>query len=138
MRNLFHKFWRFLSKAWGLLGLIAFFAATHFLGKDFNEKLQQEHRYTIGVVYGTHWTTKAGKFADATFRANGQEYSVSADADALAGEPLVGRRFVVEYHPPDAQHYNVLYLNAPVPDSLEAPVEGWDRPPFAVPAEVLE
>jgi hypothetical protein len=95
-------------------------------------KLRKYHRYTIATVYKTHWSAKSGKFADSRYTVQGREYLVSADADKLAGQELVGRRFLVEYHPPDPS-IDVLRLDAPVPDSLkQAPADGWAQPPFYV------
>ena len=131
------KIWHAVRGWWGGIFLVAFFTYTHFAGKDFNKKLRQEHRYTVGEVYGTHWTPKAGKFADARFWVEGKKYLVSADADALAGQELVGKRFLVEYHPPDPLHYNIMYLDSPAPDSIVAPGKAWATPPFHVTQEVL-
>ncbi len=95
-------------------------------------KLRQHHRYTIATVYKTHWSVKSGKFADGRYQVQGREYLVSADADKLAGQELVGRRFLVEYYPPDPS-IDVLLLGAPVPDSLAAaPPGGWAQPPVII------
>ncbi len=130
---------RFVREWWGGLALLTFCAAAYVMSRDFNGRMREEHRYTVGVVYGTHWTAKAGKFADARFTVAGRPYVVTASADALAGQPLVGRRFVVKFYPPDPNTYCVLYLDAPVPADLAgAPPAGWASPPFAVPDEVLK
>jgi len=95
-------------------------------------KLRRHHRYTIATVYKTHWSAKSGKFADSRYTVQGREYLVSADADKLAGQELVGQQFLVEYYPPDPS-IDVLRLDAPVPDSLApAPADGWAAPPFYV------
>ncbi|RZJ57702.1 MAG: hypothetical protein EOO55_02825 [Hymenobacter sp.] len=126
-----------MQRTWGLLGLAAFFIIIHLLGQNLHEKLRQQHRYTVGTIYGTHWTTKAGKFAGTRFFVAGKKYTVNANADALVGQVLVGRRFLVEFHPPDPT-YSVLYLEAPIPEWLATPPsQGWDTVPFAVPEHVL-
>lgn len=138
MRNLLANLWRFVRGWWAGFVLLAFFAWTNFLTRDLNDKFRQEHRYTVGTVYDTHWTLKAGQFADARFFVGGEKYIVDADADQQAGRVLVGRRFLVKYYPPDPQHYNVLYLDAPVPDYItDVPAEGWSVPPFTVPDRAL-
>ena len=102
------------------------------------DKLRKHHRYTIATVYKTHWSLKSGKFADSKFTVQGVEYTVSADADKLAGQQLIGRRFLVEFHPPEPD-LAVLYLEVPIPEDVtSAPTQGWSKPPFSVPAEVLE
>ena len=99
-------------------------------------KLRKDHRYAIGYVYKTHWTVKSGKFADYRFTVNGTAYTGSDKA--LADMRLQGGRYVVEFHPPEPD-INVVFYHAPVPDSVaDAPAEGWQTPPFAVPKEVLE
>ena len=99
-------------------------------------KLRAHHRYAIGYVYKTHWTVKSGKFADYRFTVNDTTYTGSDKA--LADMRLQGGRYVVKFHPPDPD-IKVIYYRAPVPDSVtEAPAEGWQTPPFAVPKEVLE
>jgi hypothetical protein len=129
---------RFVWEWRGGFFLLAFGLAAYAMSRDFNSRMRQEHRYTVGVVYGIHWTAKAGRFADARFWVAGKKYVLNANADALAGQPLVGRRFVVKYHPPNPSPYSVLYLDAPVPaDFTDVPATGWARPPFAVPDEVL-
>jgi hypothetical protein len=65
----------------------------------------------------------------------GREYIVSADADKLAGQQLVGRRFIVEFYPPDPT-IDYLRLDIPVPDSIRAaPAAGWPQPPFYWPGD---
>jgi hypothetical protein len=133
------KAWRLVREWWGGIFLLAFATAIYFMSRDFNATMRQGHRYTVGVVYGTHWTSKAGRFADARFEVAGKQYIVNANADALAGQPLVGQRFVVKFYPPDPDTYSVLYMDAPVPANLaEVPAAGWEKPPFAVPDEVLK
>ena len=121
----------------GLICLALFVGYMPFYFKK-GEKLRKHHRYTIATVYKTHWSLKSGKFADSKFTVQGVEYTVSADADKLAGQQLIGRRFLVEFHPPEPD-LAVLYLEVPIPEDVtSAPTQGWSKPPFSVPAEVLE
>jgi hypothetical protein len=115
-----------------ILGLGAFIGYGFYNYYVRGGKLRQHHRYTIATVYKTHWSVKSGKFADSRYQVQGHEYLVSADADKLAGQEVVGRRFLVEYYPPDPT-INVLLLGAPVPDSLAAaPPDGWALPPVTI------
>jgi len=83
-------------------------------------KLRRHYRYTIATMYKTHWSAKSGKFADGRYTVQGRDYLVSADTDKLAGQELVGRRFLVASYPPDPS-IDVLRLDAPVSDSLAQP-----------------
>ncbi|MDJ0364702.1 hypothetical protein QMK33_06015 [Hymenobacter sp. H14-R3] len=115
-----------------ILGLSAFIGYGFYNYYVRGGKLRRHHRYTIATVYKTHWSVKSGKFADSRYQVQGRDYLVSADADKLAGQELIGRRFLVEYHPPDPT-INVLLLGAPVPDSLAtAPPDGWAQPPVTI------
>jgi hypothetical protein len=128
-----------LRQVWGeapLKNTITLLGLSTFVGYGFYNyyvrggKLRAQHHYAIATVYKTHWSGKSGKFADARYQVRGQEYHVSADADKWYGQPLVGRRFLVEFYPPDPT-IDVLLLAAPVPDSLRiAPPNGWPQPPF--------
>ena len=119
-----------------ILGLIAILGLPWYYYQGY--KLRKNHRYTIATIYKTHWSLKSGKYADSKYVVEGIEYTCSADADALAGQELMGQRFVVEFHPPEPKIAE-LYLAAPVPDEVSsAPPEGWTKPPFTVPADVLE
>ncbi|WP_460585578.1 hypothetical protein [Hymenobacter arcticus] len=98
-------------------------------------KLRKQHYYAIATVYKTHWSVKSGKFADTRYTVLGREYTVSADADKLAGQQLVGRRFLVEFYPPDPT-IDYLRLDIPIPDSIRAaPPGGWTQPPFYWPGD---
>lgn len=116
---------------------ILFFIGLYFYMTNLGDKLRRNHRYTIATIYKTHWSLKSGKFADSKYIVNGVEYTCSADADALAGEQLVGRKFLLKFHPPDPD-LAVLYLNAPIWDPVPAvPADGWADPPVAVPDHAL-
>ena len=138
-------FWAALRKVWSkspIQNAIVSIGISYFIGLGCyiyfvdGGKLRAHHRYAIGYVYKTHWTVKSGKFADYRFTVNGTTYTGSDKA--LADMRLQGGRYVVEFHPPDPD-IKVIYYRAPVPDSVtEAPAEGWQTPPFAVPKEVLE
>lgn len=118
-----------IKNTFNLLAISAFISYGFYNYYGRGGKLRKNHRYTIATVYKTHWSAKSGKFADSRYTVQGREYLVSADADKLAGQELVGRRFLVKYYPPDPS-IDVLRLDAPVPDSLTAPADGWVRPPF--------
>lgn len=132
------NFFAYLKRNYGILGLILFFGAGFSNYYFRGGKLRRLHRYTIAEVYDTAWMLKSGKNAYCRYFVRGKSYVVHANADRLAGQSLIGRRFVVEFHPPEP-NIAELYLTAPVPDDvLAAPAEGWETPPFSVPAEVLK
>ena len=119
-----------------LAGLIFFIGLVLYMNRQ-GDKLHENHRYTIATIYKTHWSVKSGKYADSRFTVRGVEYTVSADADRLAGQPLIGRRFLVKFHPPEPDIAS-LYLNAPIPDDVVvAPAEGWETAPVPVPEKKL-
>lgn len=126
----------FFLKNWGLL-FWAFLIVMYFVGKEESNKRQANHRFTVARVEDMHWISKSGRYADAVFTVAGTTYTVSADADEWISQPLMGHRFLVKYYPPDPDN-SVLYLQAPVPDSISPPSQGWDAPPFFVPGEVLK
>ncbi|WP_147320759.1 hypothetical protein [Hymenobacter lapidiphilus] len=114
-----------------------FFIGLYFYMTNLGDKLRKNHRYTIATIYKTHWSLKSGKFADSKYKVNGVEYTCSADADALAGEHLVGRKFLLKFHPPHPD-LSILYLNAPIWDPVPSvPADGWVDPPVAVPKHAL-
>ncbi len=120
----------------GLICLALFLGYLPFYLKK-GRKLRRDHRYTTATIYKTHWSLKSGKFADSKFVVRNVTYTVSADADQLSGETLVGRRFLVKFHPPEPD-IATLYLNAPIPDDVPAPpADGWDVSPVPVPDGVL-
>jgi hypothetical protein len=130
------SFSQVLVARWRLFLILAFLTGLgyrHFINVS---KLRKNHRYAIGTVYKTHWTVKSGKFADYRFTVNGVEYE--GGEKALVDMRLAGGRYVVKFHPPEPD-INVVFYRAPVPDSVaSAPEQGWDTPPFDVPAQVLK
>lgn len=137
-------FWAAVREVWleaplkytiTLLGLSAFVGYGFYNYYVRGGKLRQQHHYAIATVYKTHWSLKSGKFADSRYTVLGREYEVSADADKLAGQQLVGQRFIVEFYPPDPT-IDYLRLDIPVPDSIRAaPPGGWAQPPFYWPGD---
>ncbi|MBC8084755.1 MAG: hypothetical protein H7Z21_16270, partial [Hymenobacter sp.] len=121
---------RFFRQWWGVLGLCGVIAVVAVGARVRRAKFNQERRYTVGEVYDTAWTLKSGKNAYCRYFFNGKSYTVHANADRLAGQQLLGRRFLVKFHPPNPQRYSVFYLDAPVPDYItDIPAEGWLVPP---------
>lgn len=100
--------------------------------------LADDHRYAAARVYEVHRAADGDAWAHATFEVNGTAYWVRASAEGYPDAALVKQRFLVKFHPPDPNRCRLL-LQAPVPAGVpDAPAGGWKKPPFAVPAGVVE
>lgn len=139
MRSKLLKIWREVRGWWGGFAILGFWLATHFIGKDIEEKFTKERRFTVGVVYKTHWMGKTGRAADATFEVDGETYYAEAPLNNRLPGDVVGRRYLVVYHPPDPGRYNSLQLDEPIPGTLtDVPPNGWAEPPLSQPQTTPE
>ena len=117
-----------------------------FLGLGLAGVLYAGHRYNVGhqrakftIGYLTGYVyQKSGKRYNYRFEVQGTEYegqSLPPDEDM---DDRDGARFVVEY---DSTHpgTNVGHFAVTIPDSIrQPPANGWTRPPFPVPARLLD
>ncbi len=115
-----------------VLGIVGTFFVAH------QTKLRhQRAKFTIGYLTGYVYKPKSGKYYNYRFEVQGTEYEGQSEPDK-GMDDSDGARFVVEYdstHPGTSLgHFVVL-----VPDSIrQAPANGWTRPPFPVPARLLD
>ena len=93
-------------------------------------------KFTIGYLTGYVYQ-KSGKLFNYRFAVQGTEYEGQSQRDK-GMDDRDGARFVVEY---DSTHpgTNVGHFAVRVPDSIrQPPANGWTRPPFPVPARLLD
>ena len=98
----------------------------------------QRAKFTIGYLTGYVYQYKTGKHYNYRFTVQGTSYvgqSSSPDEDM---DDRDGARFVVEYDSLNPEE-NLGHFAVTVPDSIRRPpLNGWTRPPFPVPARLLD
>ena len=114
------------------LGLVGVFYVAH-LGNLGHERA----KFTIGYLTGYVYQPKSGKYYKYRFEVQGTEY-VGESLPDKGMDDRDGARFVVEYDSIDPEE-NLGHFAVLVPDSIrQAPANGWTRPPFPVPARLLD
>ncbi len=113
------------------LGLVGVLYAGHIFNLA-----HQRAKFTVGYLTGYVYQ-KSGKRYNYRFEVQGTEYEGQSSSDK-GMDDRDGARFVVEYDSLDpgtsVGHFDVF-----VPDSIrQAPANGWTRPPFPVPARLLD
>jgi len=84
--------------------------------------------YTIGTI-NKIWKPASGNInAGYYYYINNKKYRNSVDRHGHEEIAKVGNRFIVEY-PEGHESHGILLYDHPVPDSIEAPPEGWDEMP---------
>ncbi len=127
--------WRWLRQngPFLFLGLIA--VGVLYASHVFNVG-HERAKFTIGYLTGYVYQ-KSGKSYNFRFGVQGTEY----EGQSLSNKHMDDRdggRFVVEYDSLDPGT-NVGHFDVFVPDSIrQAPANGWTRPPFPVPARLLD
>lgn len=127
----------YLKKVIGIVFFVSFICFGLYNYYFRGGKLRRDNKYTIGVVYGSHWSLKAGQFIDATYVINDISYTISESAGKLTNQSIIGKRFLVKFYPAEPE-VAVIYINVPVPDEVKVPANGWVIPPFSVPASITE
>lgn len=95
--------------------------------------LQAHPRYTIGYVTGTGYAVSASSHSIAffTYTVGGRTFHTSSSGDLPAG----CTRCLVKYAADDPQKF-LFYNYLCIPDSIiQAPMHGWQKPPFALPTD---
>ena len=113
------------------LGVVGVFYVAHIYDMG-HERAKFTIAYLTGYVY-----QKSGKFYNYRFEVQGTIYHGQSLPDT-GMDDRDGARFVVEY---DSTHpgTNVGHFAVTIPDSIRRPpLNGWTRPPFPVPARLLD
>lgn len=84
--------------------------------------------YTIGEVVDIYKPLKGSERADFSYYISKKEYRSSIRLSGFKGKIKVGQKYLVEI-PEDHSARGILLLMYPVPDSVEAPIDGWDEKP---------
>lgn len=124
-----------IKTLFALLGPFAFVCGGYFYIKK-NKELATYPSYTIGTVTRTSYVVGPSSHDVAFFvyTVNDSLYSTSTSNKISNGES----RFLVKFSSRDPALCR-FYKAVPIPDSIQtAPPGGWTKPPFPVPAEVLE
>ena len=96
----------------------------------------QRAKFTIGYLTG-HVYQKSGKFYNYRFAVRNTLY-VGQSLPDTGMDDRDGARFVVEYDSLNPEE-NLGHFAVTVPDSIRRPpLNGWTRPPFPVPARLLD
>lgn len=127
---------RWLLKQWAVIVLLLGVAG-FFYYRQQGSQMHERAKFTIGAVDGWHYTAKSGRFFNFHFVVEGQQYGGSSPRQAHMNEAN-GARYLVEYDSL-APSQNVGHFDVPIPDTIhQAPAVGWRRPPFPVPAWILD
>jgi len=128
--------WRWLRRNGPFLFLGLVVAGTFYVAYVYNAG-HERAKFTIGYLTGYVYQYKTGKHYNYRFAVQGTPYEGQSLPDK-GMDDRVGARFVVEY---DSTHpgTNVGHFAVTIPDSIRRPpLNGWTRPPFPVPARLLD
>ena len=116
------------------LGLIV--VSTFYVAHIFNQG-HERAKFTIAYLTGYVYQYKTGKHYNYRFEVKGTIYEGQSLPDT-GMDDRNGARFVVEYDSTDPGT-NVGHFAVTIPDSIRRPpLNGWTRPPFPVPARLLD
>lgn len=92
-------------------------------------RLNQNNRYTIGVILKITPDIDSGPEATYYIRVNG-DYSERFISTSTKRHIKVGQRYFVRFEPDNISNTELL-INKPVPDSIQvAPPDGWAKLPI--------
>lgn len=101
------------------------------------DQMHVRARFTIGLLDDWHYTAKSGRFFNYHFAVRGVPYEGSSSRQAHMNEAK-GTRYLVEYDSL-APAQNVGHFDIAIPDSIrQAPANGWGKPPFPLPAWMVD
>ena len=127
--------WRWLRRNGPFLFMGLVVAGTFYAAHIFNEG-HERAKFTIAYLTG-YMYHKSGKFYNYRFEVQGTSYEGESLPD-MGMDDRKGARFVVEYDSTDPG-INVGHFAVTIPDSIRRPpLNGWTRPPFPVPARLLD
>ena len=114
------------------LGVVGIFYVAHI-----RNVMDQRAKFTVGYLTGYVYKPKSGKYYNYRFKVQGIMYEgQSLPDDSMDNRD--GARFVVAYDSTDPGE-NEGHFAVTIPDSIRRPpLNGWTRPPFPVPARLLD
>ena len=102
-----------------------------------DKQMHQRAKFTLGSITGWHQTAKSGRMFGFYFTVAGTRYGGSSGWESGMNE-ADGSPCLVEYDSLNPQQ-NVGHFGIIIPDNLRrAPANGWQVPPFPVPAWYLD
>ena len=114
------------------LGAVLVFYAAHVYNMG-----HERAKFTIAYLTGYVYKYKSGKHYNYRFEVQGTIYE-GQSLPSKGMDDRDGARFVVEYDSTDPG-INVGHFAVTIPDSIRRPpLNGWTRPPFPVPARLLD
>jgi hypothetical protein len=119
-------------RIWGIL-VVAFFLG-YFISKTVKNKnnLKSNQSYTVGTCLRVYKGIKqALPFVEYEYVIENKKYSHAHDFNPKIYEAEVGRKYVVMYSPNNPENSRIL-LKVMLPDSVEAPMKGWENVPFGL------
>ncbi len=129
------------SKSLNIIGkLLLIFLLLFFLLKSYIEtnKLEQEHRITIGNVYDYYIPGRGGYDLYYNYYVNSKKYE-SIRTIYENPKKFANKRFFVMFYPPNPKNSKLLLLHGTVPEQIQqAPPEGWEGIPKVVKKKVDE
>lgn len=84
--------------------------------------------FTVGKILKVYKPLKGNTRVQYFYQINGKEEKETVSNYGYEKVALPGRRFLVQY-PEGYENEGVMLLDHPVPDSIDAPSEGWDEKP---------
>ncbi|UOQ55567.1 hypothetical protein [Hymenobacter cellulosivorans] len=115
--------------------LLAFGALIYYYFQRADE-VHAKGKYTIGYIDGAHWAVKSGRQIDYSFSVAGKSYT--GGEDELPQMQRDNARYLIKYDS-TSPDWHAVYFSVPIPDSItDAPSNGWQEPPFPVPAKILQ
>ena len=128
--------WRWLRRNGPFLFLGLGVAGTFYAAHIFNQG-HERAKFTIGYLTG-YMYQKSGKRYRYSFEVQRAVYKGQSLPPDEGMDDRDGARFVVEYDSTDPG-INVGHFAVTIPDSIRRPpLNGWTRPPFPVPARLLD
>ncbi len=99
--------------------------------------MHQRAKYTIGYITGYVYQPKSGKKYHYRYEVQGAAYEGTSSSEAHMNDQD-GARFVVEYDS-TSPDISTGHFTLAIPDSIrQVPANGWRRPPFPVPQQMLD
>ena len=101
------------------------------------EGIHARAKFTLGHLTGSVYQPKSGKYYRFSFQVRDEPFT-GADLPDKGMDRRTGARILVEYDSTNPSQ-NVGYFAIAIPDSIrQAPLNGWRKPPFAVPQWILD
>lgn len=123
-------------RSYGSFIFLALMLAGGFYVAHQNKRMDQRAKFTVGYLTG-YMYHKSGKVYHYRYQIQGTSYEGESQPDENMDD-RDGARFVVEYDSLNPEE-SLGFFAVPIPDSVrQPPANGWTRPPFPVPARLLD